>query len=74
MKSPSLLPETAKYIGKDGACGFRTGESYAVEVFIRKGGFQSHPIICVSRVGDGRYFLPFRSVRKLLQNWDFTVG
>lgn len=52
--------------------GLKTGETYAVEVFMRTGNVTRKPIICVSRVGDLHYFIPYKTMKKFQQDWDFV--
>lgn len=52
--------------------GLKSGEVYMVEVFMRTGNVTNHPILCVSRVGDYNYFIPYRSMKKLQREWDFV--
>ena len=66
-----MTPERGRYLGREGLMGLHTGEQYLVEVFMRIGGISKAPIICVSRAGDREYFIPYKSMKKLQQNWDF---
>ena len=52
--------------------GLKAGETYAVEVFMRIGNVTHKPIICVSRVGDLNYFIPYKTMKKFQQDWDFV--
>ena len=51
--------------------GLKTGEQYVVEVFMRIGSTTRKPILCVSRVGDREYFIPYPTMKQLQQDWDF---
>lgn len=74
MKMGALhsMPCPGRYVGRDGLMGLKSGEVYTVEVFIQNGKMTRVPIICVARVEDPRYFLPYSSMKRLQQSWDFV--
>lgn len=72
MKTPPLYPQIGKFIGRDGLMGLQNGMTYSVEVFMRTGNVTRQPIICVSRVGDRQYFLPYKTMKKFQMDWDFV--
>ena len=52
--------------------GLRVGETYTVDVFMRTGNITRCPIICVSMVGDHKYFMPYKSMKRFQLDWDFV--